>query len=84
MIIEEIERVLPIRQWTEVPEGTRVIEDTYNELYEMKWQEGKPYLHHIGWRYERKGIRDRYLCKSRLADFEPNCTYDQPWFMEVK
>lgn len=87
MIIKEIENAQYIENWNQVPNGTLVIEDTYNELYRLERKDGVPILYHIGWRYTfGKPIEDfesRDLNPPRQIDFEPNCMYDQPWLMET-
>lgn len=87
MIIGDIKNAEYINNWSQVPDGTRVIEDTYNELYELRWINGIPVLHHIGWRYcqekHRAKLEEKPLDPPREIDFDPDCMYDQPWLMEM-
>lgn len=76
----EVASSIPIKQWSDVPEGARVIEDTHTELYEIYTKDGEKYLKHIGWR--NIVGRDRELDEDRLIDFSPNAMHDQPWFYE--
>lgn len=66
-----------IRTWDDVPVGARVIEDTYNEVYEVIMHEGKKALKQVGWQlsWTTKPISDVI----RIIDFDPNAPYDQPW-----
>lgn len=64
-----------IDDWSEVPEGGIIIEDTYNEVYEVFIKDGKRWIRQIGWQVGDKPVPSF----ERLLDFEPNCTYDQPW-----
>jgi hypothetical protein len=64
-----------INNWNEVPDGARVIEDTYNEVYAIFTKDGKRYLRQVGWQVGDKPV----LEGERLIDFEPNALYDQPW-----
>ena len=76
--------------WSSVPNGTLVVEDTYNELYVLFRKKDKmyPILRHIGWRYahikRKEVVNNLPLHDDREADFEPDCIYDQPWYMETK
>ena len=64
-----------IDNWNIVPDGARVIEDTYNEVYVVFSKDGQKWLRQIGWQVGDKPVPDY----ERLCDFEPNCRYDQPW-----
>jgi len=66
-----------IEDWNEVPDGEVIIEDCYNEIYEIFSRDGKRWIRQIGW-----AIGDDPIPKNteRLLDFEPNCTWDQPWY----
>jgi len=66
-----------IDDWGDVPDGSLVIEDTYPEMYTIFTRDGKRWLRQIGWQNNcNKPIPDD---DERIIDFEPNCTYDQPW-----
>lgn len=64
-----------INNWNEVPDGARVIEDTYNEVYTIFTRDGKRYLRQVGWQIGDKPVHEY----ERPIDFEPNAMYDQPW-----
>jgi len=64
-----------INHWNEVPDGATVIEDTYNEVYQVFTKDGKRYLRQVGWQVGDKPVPEY----ERPIDFEPNCIYDQPW-----
>lgn len=64
-----------INSWSNVPDGARVIEDTYNEVYQVFTRDGQRYLRQVGWQVGNKPIPEY----ERPIDFEPNCPYDQPW-----
>lgn len=38
-----------IENWSDVPVGARVIEDTYNEVYEVFMKDGERWLRQVGW-----------------------------------
>lgn len=69
-----------INNWNEVPDGATVIEDTYPEIYTVFTRNGKRWLRQIGWQtapnQKAPPIPEN---NERECDFEPNCTYDQPW-----
>lgn len=67
-----------INSWDEVKDGTVVVEDTYPEIYVIFTKDGSRYLRHIGW--QTRKMPERKLDPDRKIDFEPNATYDQPWF----
>jgi hypothetical protein len=94
VVIYEPKNMEYIKNWNDVHDGTRVIEDTYNELYELKFEKVDgatdkwPVLYHIGWRYcnndvVRQKLEKRGLDEPRVVDFDPDCMYDQPWLMET-
>ena len=62
-----------IESWDDVPIGSKVIEDTYNEVYEVFIKDGVKWLRQIGWQIGNKPIP---TANERPADFSPNC--DQP------
>lgn len=64
-----------INNWNQVPDGAKVIEDTYNEVYTIFTRDGKRYLRQVGWQIGDKPA----LEGERLIDFEPNAPYNQPW-----
>lgn len=64
-----------IENWNELSPGDKVIEDTYNEVYEFFLKDGQPWLVQVGWLYGNKPVPDY----ARPCDFEPNCMYDQQW-----
>ena len=69
-----------IDDWDSVPDGATVIEDTYNEVYTIFTRDGERWLRQTGWQVARKGIEPPVPENNeRVIDFEPNCTYDQPW-----
>jgi hypothetical protein len=61
--------------WDEVPDGAQVIEDTYNEIYEVFTKDGQKWLRQVGWQFGSKPVPDL----ERPCDFDPQCLYDQPW-----
>jgi len=65
-----------IDDWTDVPDGSTVIEDTYNEIYIIFTRDGERWLRQTGWHIGDKPIP---ADNERIIDFEPNCTWDQPW-----
>lgn len=66
-----------IENWSDVPVGAKVIEDTYNEVYELFMKDGDPWLRQIGWQVGNRPVPEY----ERPADFESNCIYDQPWLI---
>jgi len=70
---------MKIEDWNDVPDGARVIEDTYNEVYTIFTRGGKKWLRQTGWCGGRNNppIPEN---NERVIDFEPNCTWDQPWY----
>lgn len=68
---------MEITDWDLVPDGTRVIEDTYNEIYEVFTKDGYKWLRQVGWQV---GNRPILLNEERPCDFDPACMYDQPWY----
>lgn len=66
-----------IENWSDVPVGARVIEDTYNEVYEVFMKDGERWLRQVGWQIGDKPVPEL----ERPADFSPNCIYDQPWLL---
>lgn len=69
-----------INSWDEVKENDIVIEDTYPEIYQVFWSGGQKWIKQIGWRTRSNDPVPDNAC-SRPLDFEPNCTYDQPWLV---
>lgn len=67
---------MEISNWGSVPDGSRVIEDTYNEIYEVFTRDGQKWLRQVGWQIGNRPVPDREI----PADFEPDCMYDQPWY----
>lgn len=65
-----------IESWNMVPDGARVVEDTYNEVYVVFTRDGKKWLRQVGWQVGDKPVPENY---ERPCDFQPNCTWDQPW-----
>jgi hypothetical protein len=65
-----------IEDWNDVPDGAIVIEDTYNEVYEIFTRDGKRWIRQVGWQVGDKPVPEN---TDRVLDFEPNCTWDQPW-----
>ena len=70
---------MKIEDWDDVPDGARVIEDTYNEVYTVFTRDDKKWLRQTGWCGGRNNpsIPEN---SERVIDFEPNCTWDQPWY----
>lgn len=67
-----------INDWNDVPVGSKVIEDTYNEVYEVFMKNDERWLRQVGWQVaNNKPVPEL----ERPADFSPNCTYDQPWLI---
>lgn len=66
-----------IYNWNEVPDGAHVIEDTYNEVYEVFTRDGKKWLRQVGWQVNHHPVPEY----ERPCDFDPHCTYDQPWIL---
>ena len=65
-----------IDSWNEVPDGSEVIQDTYNEVYTISTNENyERVLTQIGWQVGDKPVPE----SQRVIDFEPDCPYDQPW-----
>ncbi len=67
-----------ITSWNSVPVGSTVIEDTYNEVYQVFMKDGEKWLKQIGWQYGNKEIP---ADNERPCDFDPACIYDQPWIV---
>jgi hypothetical protein len=67
-----------INNWNEVPVGAKVIQDTYNEIYEVfindKFQKC---LRVVGFQVPSK--RDNVIGQEQVIDFDASCIYDQPW-----
>lgn len=65
-----------INNWNEVPDGATVIEDTFNEVYEVFTRNGERYLRQIGWQ-----MGDQPIPKNNemIIDFAPHAMYSQPW-----
>ncbi len=68
---------MDIFDWNDVPDGAIVIEDTYNEVYEVFIKNGKKWIRQIDWQIGDKDIPEN---NERLCDFDPVCIYDQPWY----
>ena len=69
-----------IQNWDHVPDGSRVIQDTFNEVYIVSTENGKRYLTVVGFQIQRDGWEnDERLGNKVEIDFDPNCIYDQPW-----
>lgn len=66
-----------IESWDDVPAGTKVFEDTYNEVYEVFIKDGEKWLRQVGWQFGDKPVPQL----ERPADFSPSCIYDQPWLV---
>lgn len=67
-----------IKSWNDVKDGARVIEDTYNEIYQISTRDGKRYLTIVGSQIPSARV-DKLIGQERVIDFEPTCIYDQPW-----
>lgn len=65
-----------IDDWTEVPDGSTVIEDTFNEVYIIFTKDGERWLRQTDWQIGDKPLPAN---TERIIDFDPNCTWDQPW-----
>ena len=70
------DEALYIDDWNSVPDGDVVVEDTYPEVYVIFTREGKRWLRQIGWQGKARALPKH---NERIIDFEPNCTWDQPW-----
>jgi hypothetical protein len=70
---------MKIENWGDVPDGARVIEDTYNEVYTIFTRRGQKWLRQTGWCGGRNNppIPEN---SERFIDFEPNAFMDQPWY----
>lgn len=85
---ERFYMVKEINHWSEVPDGAMVIEDTYNEVYEVFTKDGQKWLRHVDWQYGNQPIpvklcdygSRRVRANERPCDFEPNALMDQPWY----
>ncbi len=66
-----------ITDWNELPDGARVVEDTYNEIYVVFSRDGQKWLRQVGWQTGSAPVPQN---SERPCDFEPNCTWDQPWY----
>jgi hypothetical protein len=69
---------MTIHNWNEVPIGAHVIEDTYNEIYEVILVNGREHLKQIGWQFGNRPIPPNNI---RSCDFDPSSIYDQPWYV---
>lgn len=67
-----------IESWSQVPDGAVIIEDTFNEVYEVFTRDGERWIRQIGWQLKRT-TKPVPKNKERPLDFEPNCAWDQPW-----
>lgn len=56
-----------IQSWNQLPDGAKVIQDTYSEVYIFCREKDGNYLLE-----EKSGKKEK-------IDFSPNCRYDQPW-----
>ena len=65
-----------IRDFKTLPDGAKVIEDTYNEIYEVFTKNDKQYLRVVGSQVPSDKIR---IGEVRLIDFSPDCIGEQPW-----
>lgn len=65
-----------INAWEHVPDGSRIVEDTYNEVYEIFTRDGKRYIRQVGWQVPTTRAIDPY---ERELTFFPNAPYSQPW-----
>jgi len=69
-----------ISSWKEIPDGAKVIEDTYNEIYVVGTEDNKRTLTVVDFQIRPKNWkRDKRLGKVITINFDPNCAYDQPW-----
>lgn len=65
-----------IENWDNIPCGAKVVQDTYNEIYEIVVVDRKRKLKQVGWQVPtNRDIAEDFV----ELDFEPNCSYDQPW-----
>lgn len=65
-----------IKDFNDLKDGTLVIEDTYNEVYQFFRKDGKMFIQQVGWQIKTdKPINEN----PREIDFSPDCPYDQPW-----
>lgn len=73
-----------IDDWSEIPDNSIVVEDTYNEIYVIFSKDGKRYLKQVGWQIPIDGDDAKYRKmekRDREIDFSPNAMYDQPWIL---
>ena len=69
-----------INNWNEVPDGARVIQDTYLEVYEVFTKNGKRYLRIVDFETKSKNKeRLQSIGEEIEIDFNPDCIYDQLW-----
>lgn len=67
-----------IHSWNDVPDGTKVIEDTYNEVWKIFTTNDGRFLKQVGWQMGNKPVPEDNII---WIDFEPDCTWDQPWYI---
>lgn len=74
---EDDEDSSSIDNWHSLPDGSRVIEDTYNEIYEVFTKNGEKWLRQVAWQIpdERPISKDE-----RRIDWEASAFMDQPWY----
>jgi len=58
-----------IESWSDLPDGARIVEDTYNEIYTVFTRNGKKWIRHTGWQNPRT-TKSPSLAEREL-DFEP-------------
>lgn len=68
---------MEINNWNKVPDGAHVIEDTYNEVYEIFTKESERWLRQVGWQIGGHPVPNNY---ERLIDWDPQPYMDQPWY----
>ncbi len=67
-----------INNWNEVPDGAKVIEDTYPEVYEIFTKNGKRYLRVVGSQVPSSRVKS-IIGEEMEIDFELSANGEQPW-----
>ena len=67
-----------IKSWNDVPAGAKVIQDTYNEVYEVFINDKcQKCLRIVG--FQVPSTRQHLIGQEQVIDFDASCMYDQPW-----
>lgn len=66
-----------IEDWDSIPDGSRIFEDTYNEIYEVFTRAGQKWLRQVAWQIPTNQPISKV---ERRIDWQSDAFMDQPWF----